>query len=100
MAEEQKIQDSPTSEPVFVNVVLGRGMSNNVVNVTLATYFWSPYGEKVDPDLRITSRLRMDLVCAVQLRDTLNELLDSLAKSAALAAKSNGVDHTERETIN
>jgi len=67
----------PQNVPVtFVNQVVARGVLNGIVNVTLAVAQFTPTPEgKVDPDLVIASRLRMDLFCAVQLRDALDALI-------------------------
>lgn len=68
----------------FANLVLGRGIFNGVVNVTLGAYEFNPddKGEKVEPSPVIVSRLRMDVVCARAVRDALNELLLSLEAPA------------------
>lgn len=68
----------------FANLVLGRGIVNGVVNITLGANEWNPdpETEKVDPSPAIVSRLRMDVVCAKALRDNLNELLASIETPA------------------
>ena len=54
----------------FVNLMLGRGILNGVVNVTLGVYEFNPDldGEKVDPAPAIASRLRMDVPWATSRR--------------------------------
>jgi hypothetical protein len=72
----------------FVNVMLGQGTLNGVVNLSLGVLQWTP-NEKdntVDPDLRVAARLRMDLVCAKQLHDSLGKLLDSIEQEKAQGA--------------
>lgn len=60
----------------FVNQVLGRGVLNGVVNVQLGTWLFSGKEDgSVDPELAVSCRLRMDVVCAKALRDNLTELL-------------------------
>jgi hypothetical protein len=68
----------------FANTVVGRGIFNNVVNVQLAAFAWSSTDDgKVEPDPVITCRLRLDLACATQLRDALDELLALVDKTKA-----------------
>ena len=63
----------------FVNVVLASGTFNNVINVTLGVCLFTPNPEnsKVDDDIVVASRLRMDPLCARQLRDALTKLLEA-----------------------
>lgn len=76
----------PNNVPVtFVNQVLGQGHANGVINLTLGVARWTPVGPRedapngvVEVDMVIASRLRMDLQCAKQMRDSLNELLSKL----------------------
>ena len=67
----------PHAVPVtFVNQVVAAGHLNGVVNLTLATARWSPTPKgEVDIDMVVASRLRMDLVCAVQMRDQLDRII-------------------------
>ena len=69
----------------FVNVVLASGTFNNVINVTLGVCLFTPDPEnsKVDDDIVVASRLRMDPLCARQLRDALTKLLEVPAEAAA-----------------
>lgn len=64
----------------FANLVIGRGILNGVVNVTLGAYEFNPDDkmEKVEPSPVIVARLRMDVAGAKSLRDNLNDLLQSL----------------------
>lgn len=61
----------------FANTVAARGIYNNVVNISLAAYNFTPApdGASVDPDAVIVSRLRLDKMCAIKLRDVLNDLI-------------------------
>jgi len=72
----------PVSDPyrtpsVFVNQVAGSGHYQGVVNLTFATAQFTPVSgtDKVDPDLVITARLRMDFQCAAQLYERLGIIL-------------------------
>lgn len=79
----------PYKVPVtFVNQLAGSGHLNGIVNLTLATAQFTP-GEDdvVNADLVIMSRLRMDIVCATSLRDTLTRLIDMMIKVNADAEK-------------
>lgn len=72
----------------FVNTVLGRGILNGIVNLTFGVLQFTPSetDNKVDPDLVVAARLRMDKVCAKQLHDTLGELLALIEKAEVEAA--------------
>lgn len=59
----------------FVNSVVGRGILNNVVNLSFSTFNFTPTDEVVDPDPVISCRLRMDKTCAYQLRQVLDDLI-------------------------
>jgi hypothetical protein len=68
--------------PIFVNAVTGRGILNGVINLCFSTCFFTPQEDNsVELDPNITCRLRMDRNCAVQLRDTMNELINLIEKS-------------------
>ena len=71
------ISDIYRTPTTFVNQVVGSGFVNGVINVTFATANFSPRTTEgpIDPDLVITSRLRMDLFCAQQLYETLGKQL-------------------------
>ena len=63
----------------FVNRVLGSGIFNGVVNIQFGVFqFTTTESSKVDPDIVVCSRLRMDIECATMLRDTLDNLLSTL----------------------
>ena len=69
----------------FVNMLVGRGTLNDVINLTFATFDFTPDTEVeggVDLDPKISCRLRMDKYCARVLRDTLSELLDDIDTKA------------------
>ena len=78
----------------FANLVLARGIYNNVVNLTLGAYQFEPDadGAKIEPDPVVTCRLRMDTGCVLQMRDALNDLLKSIedAKANELHPAMNG----------
>lgn len=67
----------------FVNAIIGRGTLNNVVNIQFGTYLFTPGEEKVEPDLAVSCRLRMDRACAVQLYETLGSLIETIAREEA-----------------
>lgn len=88
----------------FANLVVGRGISDHVLNVTLGAWNWTPNEDgSVDPDLVIVSRLRLTKSCAKQLRDSLVVFLDEIEKAEAQAvalAGSNGHDRQPDESLN
>jgi hypothetical protein len=68
----------------FVNAVTGRGILNNVVNVQLGVLNFDRESEgKINTDLVPACRLRMDKMCAKQLRDCLDDLLTMIDKAEA-----------------
>jgi hypothetical protein len=68
----------------FVNLVLSRGVYNGVVNISFGTYNFTPNHDnsEVDPDMVVSARLRMDIMCAQQLHESLGELLAALKTPA------------------
>lgn len=84
---------SPPTDPhhvpvAFCNGVVGSGHLNGVANVTLAVANFTPNAEgKVDTDLVVSARLRMDLYCVRELRDALDRILAENMKPA------NGTSH-------
>lgn len=89
MTEKTNVQPSlPVTDPdnvpvVFVNQVAGSGHLNGVINLTFATAKFTPHGDAIDPDLQVTSRLRMDLFCAQDLVETLQALISTNTKRPA-----------------
>lgn len=73
------VTDPYRTKTIFVNQLVGSGHLNSVINLTFATAQFTPSNEgKVDPDLVITARLRMDAFCAQQLYDQLGAILSPL----------------------
>jgi hypothetical protein len=70
------MRDSDSVGVTFVNTVIGRGSLNEVINLAFSTFNFTPNDNgQVDADPVISCRLRMDKICATQLRDVMNELL-------------------------
>jgi hypothetical protein len=84
---------------VFVNSVVGRGVLNGVINLSFSTFNFtpSPDGSQVEVDPAISCRLRMDKICAIQLRDVMNELLSAIEKVETDAAM--GIDSSKAEGL-
>ena len=77
------ISDPNNVQVVFVNQVLGQGHLNGVINLTFGVARFTPSVEdKVETDMAIAARIRMDLVCAQQLRDSLDVLLKKVLPEA------------------
>jgi hypothetical protein len=72
----------------FVNMLVGRGTMNGVVNLTFATFNFTPNDaeNKVEQDSVISARLRMDIPCARQLHKVLGDLLDNIDNAAMESA--------------
>ena len=88
----------------FANLLVASGTYNGVVNATLAAYSFDPGSDdKVDPAPVITCRLRMDRMCATQLRDRLNDILAAMDKAdldAISKLSSNGESRQPDESLN
>ena len=86
----------------FANLVLGRGILNGVVNVTLGAYEFNPdesvHG--VDPAPAIVSRLRLDITCAKSLRDALDDLLKAIEAPMPPAPELEGADKDKKADAN
>ena len=83
---------------VFVNTVVGRGILNGVINLSFSVFNFTPTDDgKVDVDPAIACRLRMDKICATQLRDVMNDLLAVIEKAETDAAM--GVTEASAEGI-
>ena len=80
----------------FVNAVIGRGVLNGVVNVQMGVLTFESDAEgKVSGELAVACRLRMDVKCAEELRDSLDAVLKIVeeAKAKGMATVGNGADH-------
>lgn len=88
-----KPKSIPTTDPhhvlpTFVNSVVASGHFNGVANLTFAVAQFTPQGDgSIDTDLVINLRLRMDMLCVQQLRDTCESILQQNL------APSNGSTH-------
>lgn len=68
----------------FVNTVVNRGIFNDIVNLNLGVFNFTPAEDNtIDFDPVINCRLRMDMACAEQLRNTLDTLLQQAAQMKA-----------------
>ena len=77
------LQSLDTVGVQFVNVLLGRGVINGVVNLQFGTYQFTPVDDtQIAPDVVVSCRLRMDLECAQQLHTQLGVLLGMLSAGA------------------
>jgi hypothetical protein len=85
----------------FANLLLARGIFNGIVNVTLGCLLFEPSddGNKVEPAPTITSRLRMDVACARQLRDALTSIIASVDAETAPPPDTSEMAR-ERDTLN
>lgn len=85
MTDKPDEKPLPITDPhkvpaVFVNSVCNSGHLNHVVNITFATALFTPSdNNKVDPDMIVTARLRMDLVCAQQLHECLDRIMKQVS---------------------
>ena len=82
----------------FVNVLIGRGVMNGVVNLQFSTLLFSANEQgKIEADPAVSCRLRMDILCAKNLHQSLGELLASIENQPAevTVTASNGADNDE-----
>lgn len=79
----------------FANLVLGRGVANGVVNITLGAFEFNPSddGKAVEPSPVITCRLRQDIPGARALHEALGSLLESIDKPQGEAAAIEAADN-------
>ena len=97
------MKSNDTVGVTFVNAVIGRGVLNGIVNVQLGVLTFESDAEgKVSGDLSVACRLRMDVKCAEELRDSLDSVLKIIeeAKAKGMSASSNGADHTAESKPN
>ena len=74
----------------FVNTVVGRGILNGVINLSFGVFNFTPTQDgQIDVDPVVACRLRMDKVCATQLRDVMNDLLTAIEKAETEAVTGN-----------
>lgn len=71
-----RITDPHMVPITFVNQVVAAGHLAGVVNMTLGVARFSPTDAgEIDTDMIVASRLRMDMVCAMQMRDQLDRII-------------------------
>jgi hypothetical protein len=88
MAEDKQAGRARTQDDVgcvFINHVLGSGHLNGIINVTLGTFNFTPSRDaaRIEPDLVVSCRLRLDVVAAAELRDAIDKALTMMATQAA-----------------
>lgn len=64
----------------FANLVLGRGINNGVVNITLGAYEFNPEddGKTIDPSPVIVCRLRTDMPFLRTLHKVVGDMLNAI----------------------
>lgn len=93
MTDKSETKTLPVTDPhqvktVFVSQIVAQGYLNGVANFTLAEARFTPTPDnKIDPDLVIVARLRMDLSCVEQMRNICDAILKAHLKPA------NGTTH-------
>lgn len=85
----------------FVNTVIGRGILNGVCNLSFGVFNFTPSedGKTVDLDPVVAVRLRMDKICATQLRDVMNELLATIERAEHEATMGNAESNKQVDGI-
>lgn len=82
------ISDPHRVQTVFVNQLAGAGHLNGVVNITFVTAQFTPtHDNKIDPDLVISARLRMDVFCAESLYAQLGLIIQQMTKANGTTAQ-------------
>ena len=87
MADEKQAGRARTQDDVgcvFVTRVMGSGHLNGVINVTLGTYNFTPSrsADRIEPDLVVSCRLRLDIAAATELRDAIDKALVMMTAQA------------------
>jgi len=70
-----ELRDPHNVQTVFVNELAGSGFLNGVVNLTFSTAQFTPIENVVALDRVVASRIRMDLTCAMELRNALDRII-------------------------
>lgn len=80
----------------FVNYVIGRGVMNGVVNLTLGTYAFDPSedGKTVEVGAFVSARLRMDVLMARSIHAALGDLLEQIDARQAEATPVTTADNS------
>ena len=75
--QEFPVVTDPGNVPVvFFDQVLASGQFAGVVNVTLGVARFTPIADgKIDPDVIVAGRLRMNMVAAMQMRSELDRVI-------------------------
>ena len=83
----------------FVNMLVGRGVLNGVINLQFSSLLFSPSddGMKIESDPVVSCRLRLDIPCARHVHQALGELLASIdtPPESITVTASNGADNDE-----
>jgi hypothetical protein len=70
------ITDPHSVLPIFVNQIAGSGQLGGVFNLTFATALFTPTADnKIDADIVVSARLRMDFSCLQQLHQACEALI-------------------------
>lgn len=85
MAEDANAPVFSISDPYNVPVtyadnLMASGPWNGLISLTFSVNRLSPVENRVDNDVAIVARLRLDVHCATMLRDRLNVLIATLTK--------------------
>lgn len=71
----------------LVNLIVSRGMYNNVININFATFLWTPTDDnRVEPDPQVSVRLRMDEMCLRNLYQVCGDLIQIIDDARAQTA--------------
>lgn len=81
-----KISDPHNVPVTFIGDVGGVGFLNGVINITYVTPRFTPSANRVDNDLVVSGRHRLDLYCAQRLYEMLGEIIEANTKGPAQPA--------------
>ncbi len=71
-----RITDPHNVPVIFAHHLVGAGHLNGIVNMTLGVARFSPTPDgAIDTDMVVAARLRMDMACAMQMRDQLDRII-------------------------
>lgn len=80
------VTDPDNCPVVFAGALVASGHLNGVVNLTFATPRFTPNATGgIDNDFVVASRLRMDIACALALRDQIDRIIKQVETGAKQA---------------
>ena len=91
-----EVEDPDSLRPDYVDVLTEARVMGGVVYASFGTTVVDGHGEHAKSQVRVVSRLRIDIGVATMLRDYLNKVVPAAPSRAANAAKPDAVEPVAR----